>query len=133
MALPKPPAQEDAPDFNPFLTVKEIGGGKVGATATVLAVGARDEIVKGQFGDQIVVEVKHGTKLYDLGVNLDRPNYRILFGRFGKNPRNWRGKITLRVQAPRQKGFNNYIAVVDDDRSRAKPAAKRRTTKKRSR
>ncbi len=95
-------------DFNPFLKTSDVGD--VGDTGTITALGGEARVVDGNFGEQLVIPVKFNGDRYDWGINIDSPNHRQLYDRFGKNPKNWKGKIAVEVKLSRAK--RPFIAVV---------------------
>lgn len=91
-----------------FLKADHVG--KVGTTVKAQLAG-NAHVVDSQFaesGEQVVVDVKIGKTLYALGLDPDKPNYRILVDEFG-TPDKWtKGAFTVKVA----KGPNGaYIAV----------------------
>jgi hypothetical protein len=106
-ALPTPADSGTSSEYNPFLKAENIG--ETGDEATLTLTGAPTRIVDGAYGEQIVCEVKFERKTYDWGINTDSPNYRMLFERFGKDSRKWRGAVRVVVKDSR----NNrpFIAV----------------------
>jgi hypothetical protein len=109
--IPKPAHDDDSSgEFNTFLKVMNIGTGKPGAKATVLLTG-ETRMAESQFGEQIVCEVKLAGKLYDWGIKIDTPNHRMLYDRFGANPKKWRGKVEIVVNPPTRAGFRPYLSV----------------------
>lgn len=106
--LPTPAASEQSADFNAFLKAADIGN--IGATAKLLLTGEVRGPQEGSFGEEIVVEVKHGRGVFDWSVKTDSVNYRMMFERFGANVAKWRGKsVPVIVKMSRQN--NPYIAV----------------------
>ena len=107
--IPAPSKDAGSDEFNPFLKVDHIG--KLGDSETLHLTG-HSRLATGDFGDQIVVEVKIGAALYDWGITLDSVNHRILFERFGKDADKWRGKVIVFVKMSRQN--RPYLAVKRD-------------------
>lgn len=103
--IPAPSANAENSEFNAFLKASDIG--KVGATASLLLTG-ETRVVDGNFGEQIVNEVKLGRTVYDWAITIDSVNHRMLFDRFGKDPKKWRGKVAVEVKMSRQN--REYIA-----------------------
>jgi hypothetical protein len=102
-------------DFNPFLRADVIGRA-VGNTAIATLTG-QARVVDGQFGTQIMAEVRIAGDLYDWPVKLDSANHAILEDVAGTDPAKWRGKkITLTVKEYMGK---HYVAA-------ARPKAARR-------
>ena len=84
-------------EFNPFLRA-DIIGRAVGNTAVATLTG-QARVVEGQFGTQIMAEVKVNGDLYDWPVKLDSANHAILEDAAGTDPAKWRGKkLTLTVK-----------------------------------
>jgi hypothetical protein len=96
--------EPDAPAYNPFLKPADLAGG-----ATFTLTGWSREL-DGQFGKQIVVEVKqHDTgKVFDFAFKDGSPNHRELFQRGGGNRANWKGVLDLTVK---QGTYGPYIAI----------------------
>lgn len=117
MALPKPkkqnngllPTPETGGDFDPFLTVAEIGNGKLGAKATLNFTGEAVLDQDNQFGPRLQCSVTLKKKDYIFGVKLDGGSYGRLFRRFGNNPKKWRGPVKVEVKKHMGK---LYIATV---------------------
>lgn len=116
--LPTPPdrianKKHDEPDFNEFLKPSHIG--RAGTQAIITLTGTTRQ-ARGAYGDQVVVECTLGkgrkAKTFDFAVTVGKPNYRILYDKFGKNPKKWRGPVTVESAAPLRRGYNPYIVVV---------------------
>jgi hypothetical protein len=98
----------DLPDF---LKASHIG--KVGATVKATLIGDEARVIDGNFGRQLIVNLKIGKTVFGWSVKLDTPNHRLLYDRFGANPKRWKGKtLTLTVNPPIQKGYRPYVAIV---------------------
>ena len=107
--LPKP-SSEGSTASSPFLKAADIGR-RIGATATLKVDGKDARIVDGNYGEQLIIDVTLNGKSYAMGITLDSVNYRLLFDRFGANPKNWRGSVKVTVKESRQ--GNLYVAVVN--------------------
>lgn len=106
--IPAPSKDAGAsPDFNPFLKATDIGDEN--DTAVLTFTGGDVRVVDGNFGEQIIVECKLNGSLYEWGITVDSVNHRMLFDKFGQNPKSWRGKVPVQVKMSRQKRL--YIAV----------------------
>ena len=110
-------------DYNPFLNAAVIGG--FGAKAKLTLTG-NARMTDGQFGEQIVAEVRFGRATYDWGIKLNTPNHRWLEDNLGLNTARWKNKI-VPVEIKENMG-RDYIAIArGSDRSSAparKPARK---------
>lgn len=94
-------------EFNAFLKADDIG--KIGATAALTFTG-ECRIADSGFGEQLIAEVKLGREHFDWGITLNTPNHRMLYERFGDNPKRWRNKrASVVVKMSRQN--RPYIAV----------------------
>lgn len=111
--IPAPKENEQGSDFNPFLKAEDIGipGKSIVATLT-----GETRMSDSGFGEQIVTEVVIGRDHYDLGIKVNTPNHRILYERFGADPRKWaKKKITLIVKKSRTAGFKDFIAIAREE------------------
>ena len=106
--IPTPNKNTSSDDFNAFLKADDIGA-KIGSTATLTLTG-ETRMADGNFGEQIICEVKLGRSVYDWGITIDSVNHRLLFDRFGKDPRKWRGRVDVVVKMSRQN--RPYVAVL---------------------
>lgn len=104
--LPEP--TRESMNRAPFLKPNVIGR-KVGARATLKIDGKSARVVDGNYGDQLIVDASIGGKSYAWGVTIDSVNYRILFDRFGANPKLWKGNVKVFLKEA-QSG-RPYIAV----------------------
>lgn len=111
MALPKPEGATggggDSASFAPFIKAKDIGK-KEGDSATLTFLG-RAHLVDGNFGEQLVADVKHGNKEYGFGITLTSVNYRLLYERFGRNEKKWKGAVKVVLKRGASKKL--YLAV----------------------
>lgn len=104
--IPTPNANTENSEFNAFLKADDIG--KVGSEAKLVLTG-ETRVVDGNFGEQIVCEVKLGRETFDWGITVDSVNHRMLFDRFGNNPKKWKGVVPVTVKMSRQN--RPYVAV----------------------
>lgn len=95
-------------DFNPFLKAQNIGK-KAGTTGALVLTG-KARMADGDFGEQIICETKFGRDVFDWGITVDSPNHRMLFDRFGKDPKKWRGTVNVVIKVSTQ--GRPYIAVM---------------------
>jgi uncharacterized C2H2 Zn-finger protein len=123
--IPRANREQQNTDYNAFLKAEFIG--KVGKQATLTLTGnARS--VESQFGEQIIVEVKHRGNVYDWGIKLNSPNHRLLEDFVGTETTRWRGKkidVTVRENLGR-----DYIAI---DKPNTPPSHGRKVAKRKKR
>jgi hypothetical protein len=77
-------------EYNPFLKVEHVGK-RLGARATLVLTGAA-RVSDGTYGQQILAEVKIGSKLFDYAVKVNSMNHSILEQRVGDDTKRWKGK-----------------------------------------
>ena len=77
-------------DFNPFLKARDVG--KLGTKATLTLTGKVRISEGGQFGTQIISEVRLNGSMYDWPVKLNTPNHRWLEENLGVKTSSWKGK-----------------------------------------
>lgn len=104
--LPEP--TREAMNRSPFLKPNVIGR-KIGARATLKIDGTGARVVDGNYGDQLIIDASIGGKSYAWGITIDSVNYRILFDRFGSNPKLWKGNVKVFLKEA-QSG-RPYVAV----------------------
>lgn len=129
--LPKPETAPDTEsDFNPFLNVADIGK-KPGARASLTLTGTNRRLA-GQYGPQVVCEVTLGKKTFDWGITINKPNYRILYERFGAKLPKWKGVVQVERRAPARPGQAGFLAIVQAN-AVALPAQRRATGRSKKR
>lgn len=107
-----PAPSQDAPStFSPFLKAEHIGR-KEGSKATLTLKPANVRIVDGNFGEQIIVPVELNGKNYDWAITMDSVNHRILFDRFGGNPKKWAGRVMVITKMSQSNRL--YVAAVSN-------------------
>lgn len=124
--MPTAQADERASDFNPFLKSDDIGR-KIGAQANLVLSGEMRP-QRSQFGDQIIIGVRHRKRDYDLGIRLNSPNHRILEECVGNDSAKWRGK-KIRVTVLENMG-RHYIAIDRPAASNGPKKASKKTAKR---
>ena len=112
-------------DYNPFLKAHDIG--KLGATAKLTLTG-EVRVTNGEYGEQIIAEVRLGRINYDWPIKLNSPNHRELEDTLGLNAAKWRNKVVA-VEVKEHMG-RDYIAV---QRARKQNAVAKKKTAKRKR
>lgn len=104
-----PAPSKDAPGaFNPFLKADHVGK-REGSTATLKITGDTPRVVDGNYGEQILVPVNLNGTRYDWAITIDSVNHRIMFDRFGADPKRWTGSVKVTVKVSRS--GRNFIAV----------------------
>ena len=104
--IPASTREEERKDFNPFLRATDIGD--LDSTAQLELTGVA-RVVDGNFGEQIIAEVRYQRKLYDWPIKIDSPNHRRLEDAVGLDTRRWKGRrvsVTIKNNMGR-----DYIAV----------------------
>lgn len=114
-------SREESNNYNPFLKAAHIG--HVGATAKLTLTG-NVRMSDGQFGEQIIVEVRLGRVTYDLAIKLNSPNHRELEDALGLQTARWKNK-SIAVEVKEHMGLD-YIAI---QRARVQGGNSRKTKK----
>lgn len=119
-------SREEANDYNPFLKSSHIGG--LGAHAKLTLTG-NVRVSDGNFGEQIIAEVRIGRVTYDWAIKMNSPNHRELEDTLGLNTARWKHKIVA-VEVKEHMG-RDYIAI-QRARSSGGAAKKAKRTKRKS-
>lgn len=107
MAIPKPSNENQGSNGTfPFLKASNLP--KKGKAKLTLIGNVR--MMDGRFGEQLVVDVKFGVKMYAWSIKLNSGNHSRLFDRFGANEKKWKGTVT--VERDEYLG-NEYVKVSD--------------------
>lgn len=103
--IPPPTQSANETEYNPFLKAGDIGDLDDRAKLTLTG---KVRIADSGFGEQMICECKYDGKVYDWGFKVNGANHRILFKRFGKDERKWRGPVSVTVK---EFNGNPYIAA----------------------
>lgn len=101
-SLPEP---ESGGDFDPFLKAEDVG--KLGSKAKITVLGPPIE-TESEFSD-MTLPIKYKTQQYAMGLKTSGANYRILYKRFGKSPKKWKGIVNIEIKHFKK---NDYVAVI---------------------
>jgi hypothetical protein len=107
MSIPKPTNDNVNGVGAPFLKAMHVS--KKGLT-TITLLGKEVVVSDGQYGPQMKVPVKIGSKEYIWAIKVDSGNHSRLYKKFGSNEKKWKGPV--RVQLAEHMG-NEYIQVAD--------------------
>jgi hypothetical protein len=99
-------------DFNPFFKKENVREGDM------LALTGWSRRLRGQFGEQIVIEVtqlKTG-RAFDFAVRVGSINHRKLFKEMGRDEKTWAGQIHVTIQRAPTVG-TEFVAIdrIDSD------------------
>lgn len=104
-SVPPPSQSAQESEYNPFIKASDIGDLDERAK---LALTGKVRVADSGFGEQMICECRYDGKIYDWGFKVNGANHRILFKRFGKDERKWRGTVNVTVK---EFNGNPYIAA----------------------
>lgn len=106
--IPAPSQSAQQSEYNPFIKASDIGDID---DAAALTLNGKVRVADSGFGEQVICEVRYDGSVYDWGFKVNGANHRLLFKRFGKDEKKWKGKVNVTIK---EFNGNPYIAVDRD-------------------